>query len=91
MCRNSACCKRCDVNVPLRLRPSEFRRIGRMEGEALPGSPAIEKKDYESMVAGFWCHHKMLVQATILIPLSGPNPIASALSLFPMRWSGYSR
>ena len=63
----------------------------RTEGEAPPGSPAIEKKDYESTVAGFWCRRKMPVRATILIPLSGPNPTAPAPSLFPMRRSGYSR
>ena len=89
MCGNSVHCKSCDVNVPLRLVPSGFCRVGRTEGEALPGSPATEKKDYESTVAGFWCSRKMPVQATILIPLSGPNPTAPAPSLFPMRRSGY--
>ena len=91
MCGNSARCKSYDVNVSLRLRPSGFRRVERMEGEAPLGSPATEKKDYKSTVAGFWCRRKMPVRATILIPLSGPNPTALAPSLFPMRRSGYSR
>ena len=51
----------CDVNVPLRLLPSGFRRVGTMEGEAPPRSLATEKKDYESTVAGFWCSRKMPV------------------------------
>ena len=89
MCRNSARSKRCDVNVPLRLPPSGFCRVGRKEGKASPRSPATQKKDYDSTVAGCWCSRKMPVRATILIPLSGPNPTAPAPSLFPMRRSGY--
>ena len=65
--------------------------VRRMEGEAPPGSPATQKKDYESTVAGFWCHHKMPVRASIMFPLFGPNSTAPAPSPFPMRWSGYSR
>ena len=61
------------------------------EGKASPGSPAKEKKDYNSTVARFWCPRKMPVRATILFPLSEPNPTAPALSLFPIRQSGYSR
>ena len=71
--------------------PSELRRVGRREGEAPPGSPATEKKDYESLVVGFWCSRMMPVWATILIPLSGPNPTAPAPSLFPMRRSSDMR
>ena len=33
---------------------SRFRRVGTKEGEAPRGTPATEKKDYESTVAGFW-------------------------------------
>ena len=65
--------------------------VRRTESKAPPGSPPTEKKDYESTVAGFWCRRKMPVLATILFPLSGPNPTASAPSLFPMRRSGYNR
>ena len=54
MCRNSARSISCDVNVPLRLLSSEFRRVGRREGEAPPRSPATQKKDYDSTVAGCW-------------------------------------
>ena len=91
MCGNSACCKSSNVNVPLRFLLSGFRRLGRREGKALPGSPVTEKKDYESTVAGFWCSRMMPVRATILIPLFGPNPTAPALSLFPMRRLGNMR
>ena len=62
-----------------------------MEGEASLGSLAKEKKDYDSTVAGFRCPRKMPVRATILFPLSGPNPTTPAPSLFPMRRLGYSR
>ena len=31
--------------------------VRRTEGEAPPGSPATEKKDYESTVVGFRCCH----------------------------------
>ena len=68
--------------------PSGFRRVGRREGEASPGSLAIEKKDYESSVVEFWCSRMMPVRATILIPLCGPNPTAPTPSLFPIRSSG---
>ena len=70
---------------------SRFRRVGTMEGEAPRGTPATEKKDYESTVAGFWWSRMMPVRATILIPLSGPNPTAPVLSLFLMRCSRYRR
>ena len=61
------------------------------EGKAPPGFPVKEKKDYDSMVVGFQCPRKMLVRATIMFPLSRPNPTAPAPSLFPMHRSGYSR
>ena len=51
-------------------------RVRRMEGEALPGSAAKGKKDSDNIVAGFRCPCKMPVRATILFPLSGPNPSA---------------
>ena len=70
---------------------SRFRRVGTKEGEAPRGTPATEKKDYESTVAGFWWSRMMPVRATILIPLSGPNPTAPVPSLFPMRRSRYRR
>ena len=91
MCRNSARSKSCDVNIPLRLLPSEFRQVGRREGKAPPRSLATQKKDYDRTVAGCWCSRKMLVRATILIPLFGPNPTAPAPGLFSMRRSGYRR
>ena len=70
---------------------SRFRRVGTKEGEAPRGTPATEKKDYESTVAGFWWSRMMPVRATILIPLLGPNPTAPIPSLFPMRRSHYRR
>ena len=86
----------CAAKAPTSRFRCDYRRPGSAnvegtEGEAPPGSPAKEKKDYDSTVAGFRCPRKMPVRATILFPLSGPNPIAPASSLFPMRRSGYSR
>ena len=58
--------------------------VRRMEGEASPGSQAKEKKDSNITVARFQCPRKMPVRATILFPISGPNPTVPSLGTKPI-------